>query len=141
MKHQLQSQDTIRVQAYKELRQFGLLAGALIAAVLGVMIPWLRGHPRPAWPWAVGAALIGCGAICPSALKYPFAIWKAAGKVLGWLNTRLILAVLFYAVVTPMGLVMKLMGRDPMARKFDPDAQSYRTPSRRAPIRNLERPF
>jgi hypothetical protein len=125
----------------KELRQFGLLAGALIAALLGGLIPWLKGHNYPAWPWAIGAALIGCGAIYPAALRYPFAIWSWAGKLLGWLNTRLILALLFYIVVTPMGLLMRLMGRDPMARKFEPGAQSYRTPSRRIPARNLERPF
>ena len=141
VKQELQSQPTTDAAMRTELRQFGLLAGSLIAAVLGGLIPWLRGHSCPAWPWVVGAALIGCGAIYPAALRYPFAIWSAAGKLLGWLNTRLILALLFYVVVTPMGLVMRLMGRDPMPRKFEPGAQSYRTPSRRIPIRSLERPF
>ncbi|HLI64215.1 MAG TPA: SxtJ family membrane protein, partial [Terriglobales bacterium] len=86
---------TANVQVNKELRHFGLLAGALIAAMFGGLIPWLRGHRCPAWPWAVGAVLIGCGAIYPQLLKYPFAIWTSAGKFLGWLNTRLILGVLF----------------------------------------------
>jgi len=141
VKQGLQSRGTIGAAARRELRHFGLLAGLLTAVLLGALIPWLRGHSWPAWPWAVGAALIGCGAICPLTLKYPFAIWNAAGKFLGWLNTRLVLAVLFYGVVTPMGLVMRMMGRDPMARKFDPGAQSYRTLSRRNSIQNLEKPF
>jgi hypothetical protein len=141
VKQELQSQLMIDAAMRTELRQFGLLAGSLIAAVLGGLIPWLRGHSYPAWPWVIGAALIGCGAIYPGALRYPFAIWSAAAKLLGWLNTRLILALLFYVVVTPMGLVMRLIGRDPMARKFEPRASSYRTASRRIPIRSLERPF
>jgi hypothetical protein len=141
LQSQHRSQSTAEAAMRTELRHFGLLTGSLIAALLGGLIPWLRGHSYPAWPWMVGGALIVCGAIFPAALRYPFAIWSAAGKLLGWLNTRLILALLFYLVVTPMGLVMRLMGRDPMARKFEPQAQSYRTPSRRIPIRSLERPF
>lgn len=125
----------------RELRQFGLLTGSLIAVLLGGLIPWLRGRSYPAWPWIVGAVLLGCGAIYPAALRYPFAIWSAAGGLLGWINSRLILGLVFYLLVTPMGLVMKLMGRDPMARKFEPGAQSYRVASRRAPAQNLERPF
>jgi Saxitoxin biosynthesis operon protein SxtJ len=124
-----------------ELRQFGLVAGALFIVLLGALIPWLRGHSYPRWPWVVGGVLIVVGAVYPDALRYPFAIWSAAGKLLGWINSRVVLAGLFYVVVTPMGLVMRLMGRDPMARKFEPQAQSYRVASRRAPARGLERPF
>ena len=127
--------------ARKELRHFGLLTGSLIAVLLGGLAPWLRGHSYPLWPWIVGAALLGCGAIYPAALRYPFAIWSAAGHLLGWINSRVILGLVFYLLVTPMGLVMRLMGRDPMARKFEPGAQSYRVASRRTSAQNLERPF
>jgi hypothetical protein len=125
----------------RELRNFGLLAGALFIVLLGVLVPWLRGHSYPRWPWIVGGVLIVVGAVYPKALRYPFAIWSAAGKLLGWINSRIVLGLLFYVVVTPMGLVMRLTGRDPMARKFEPQAQSYRVASRRAPARGLERPF
>lgn len=123
-----------------ELRKFGFQAGSLFAALAGWLIPWLRGHSYPIWPWVIGAALIGSSVIYPAALRYPFAVWSVTGKLLGWLNSRLILALLFYAVATPMGFVMRLMGRDPMARKFEPLVQSYRVASRRASIQRFERP-
>jgi hypothetical protein len=124
-----------------ELRRFGVLGGLAIAVVPGLVIAWLRDHPLPVWPWAAGAALALCGTLYPAALKYPYALWNALGRMLGRINSHLVLAVLFYLVVTPMGLMMRLLGRDPMARKFDPGAQTYRIPSRRAPIHSLERPF
>jgi len=124
-----------------EWRQFGLVTGSLLVLLFGLAIPWLRGRTFPGWPWAVGAALIGSGALYPPALRYPFAIWSAAGKALGWVNSRLMLALLFYLVVTPMGLLMRLVRRDPMARKFEPGAATYRVASRNPPIKNIERPF
>jgi Saxitoxin biosynthesis operon protein SxtJ len=127
--------------ARRELRQFGLLTGSLIAVLFGGLIPWLRGRPYPAWPWVVGIVLVSAGAIYPASLKYPFAIWSAVGKILGWINSRVVLGLLFYVAVTPIGFVMKLTGRDTMARKFNSDAQTYRVTSRRASIQSLERPF
>ncbi len=141
VKEESHSQSPAGAVSRKELRQFGILAGALVAAVLGGLIPRLRSHPYPLWPWVVGTGLVGVGAIYPAALKYPFALWTAAGKLLGWLNTRFILALLFYLLVTPMGWMMRLLGRDPMTRRFEPAAQSYRRPSRPITIKSLERPF
>ncbi len=56
------------------------------------------------------------------------------GHVMGWVNTRIILGILFYGVVTPMGLIMKLTGRDPMRSAFDPDAQTYRVVCQPGPL-------
>jgi hypothetical protein len=124
-----------------DLRQFGLLTGSAIAALFGGLSPWLRAHPHPVWPLVVGGVLISGGVIYPPVLRYPFALWSALGEVLGWINSRVILTLLFFAVVTPIGLVMRLIGRDAMARKFEPELSTYRVPSRRTSIQSLERPF
>jgi hypothetical protein len=50
----------------------------------------------------------------------------AVGHVLGWINTRIILGILYYGLIVPTGLVMKMFGRDPMRRAFVPDMQTYR---------------
>jgi hypothetical protein len=61
--------------------------------------------------------------------------------VLGWVNTRIILGVLFYVKILPMGLIMRLCGIDPMARKHDKSASSYRIKSMSVAKERLEKPF
>ena len=125
----------------KELRDFGLITGGLFALLFGLFFPWLRSHRFPLWPWILCAALAGSALRRPQLLKYVFAGWNRLGLVLGWINSRIVLSVIFYLVIVPMGLLVRLIGRDPMARAVDPDAASYRVPSFRAPVENMEKPF
>ena len=126
----------------KELRQFGLVAGSFLSLLFGVLLPWLKGHTLPIWPWVFGGGvLVAVGLVHPTSLRHVCAVWTAAGFALGWIYSRIILSVVFYVVITPMAVVLRLFGRDPMARSFDPGAETYRVPSRRAPIRGMERPF
>jgi hypothetical protein len=69
--------------------------------------------------------------------------WMKFAFVLGWVNTRVILSVFFYLVITPVGLVMRLFGRDPMNRKFDRSAASYwvRRPEAPADLKRYENLF
>jgi hypothetical protein len=55
--------------------------------------------------------------------------------------TPLIMFIVFYGLFMPMGLIMKLFGKDGMARKLDKQAESYRVESARPPAKNLEKPF
>jgi hypothetical protein len=48
------------------------------------------------------------------------------GGILGWINTRIILAIGFYGLFMPIGIIMRMMGKDPLRRAFDPKIQSYR---------------
>jgi hypothetical protein len=48
------------------------------------------------------------------------------GEVLGWINTRVILGAIFFLLFTPLGLYMRLRGKDPMRRTLAPEAESYR---------------
>jgi hypothetical protein len=124
-----------------ELRQFGLLTGSLIAILLGWFFPWMRGHSYRAWACVTGGVLVISGLLYPPVLKYPYAAWVALGDFLGWINSRVILTALYFIVVTPLGMVSRMLGRDSMTRKYDPEAQSYRIISRPRPIDSLERPF
>lgn len=45
--------------------------------------------------------------------------------ILSWINTRLILSIMFYLIFSPIGRVMKLFGVDPLDRKIDKNKQSY----------------
>ncbi|MEK7762033.1 MAG: SxtJ family membrane protein [Nitrospirota bacterium] len=107
------------------LRQFCLMVGGVFLVIGLWLFLWLQEAIRD-WAVVPGALLSVAGLAVPAILKYPYQGWMWVGPVMGWGNTRIILGILFYGVVTPMGLVMKLVGRDPMCRGFEPDAQTYR---------------
>jgi hypothetical protein len=104
----------------KELRTFGLVLGALFAApsasFRSCVIARLRYGPGflPAILWLMAL-------IWPASLSYLHRVWTRLGLALGWVNTRVILTLLFTLTIVPVGLVMRLFGRDRMARKLDPE--------------------
>ena len=65
----------------------------------------------------------------------------ALGEALGWINTRIILGLVYYGLVTPMGVMMRLLGRDPMRRRFEPAANTYRVPRPTRPCGHMDRQF
>jgi len=77
----------------------------------------------------------------PTTLKPIYRAWMALGVILGWINTRIILGVMYYLVFLPAGMIMKLMGKDPLNRKFDAKANSYRVCKSTQPKNHVERPF
>jgi hypothetical protein len=63
------------------------------------------------------------------------------GEGLAWINTRIILGVVFYGVVTPIGLVMRMFGHDPMRRRLERTGESYRVRSVARPATHMMRQF
>ncbi len=124
-----------------ELRRFGLLVGGVFGLGLGLAIPFLLHQPYPRWPWFVAVPLLGFAAVYPPALRVLYRLWTWLGQILNWINTRIILSVLFFLFFTPIGLVMKVLGKDPLWRCFDKKLPSYRTPSHETPAGQMERPF
>ncbi|MCG6868930.1 MAG: SxtJ family membrane protein [Gammaproteobacteria bacterium] len=123
------------------LRQFGLIMGAMLVLFFGLLIPWIWDLGLPVWPWIAAAVFVGLGLAAPGALGPIYWVWMKIGDVVGWINQRLILGVLFFGIFLPMGLVMRSLRKDPMSRRFDRNAQSYRVRSRQPKMENLERPF
>lgn len=124
-----------------ELRKFGLLVGGIMAGGLGVLVPvLLHGDINP-WFWGVGGCIMLAALGWPARLRLFHAAWMKAGHALGWINTRIILGGFFFCVLLPAGLLMRIMGRDPMRRKFKPDAESYRIPAEISAQDHFERPF
>jgi hypothetical protein len=124
-----------------DLRNFGLVVGSLIIIVFGLLLPLFHRRLMPWWPWPPAALLIVIALLRPGLLYYINTIWNAVGKVLGWINTRLILGLLFYAVVTPMGLLMRLLGRSTVRPGDANSCSSYRVESHEIPQASFERPF
>jgi hypothetical protein len=124
----------------RELRHFGLLLGAL-AVIVFAGIPFLRRHMVVAWPWVMAAMIWVPALIAPGALYYPHRGWTRLGEALGWVNTRVILSLLYFVAVLPIGLVMRLARHDPMQRRFDPGVGTYRVASKHRRSSHLEQPF
>jgi small basic protein len=107
----------------KELREFGLTIGAILVILGGVAL-W-RG--RCFWPYLFtgGVLFAVLGLFLGGVLKPLQKVWMAAALVIGFFMSRLILAILFYAVITPMGLIAKVSGKDILDEKMDKGCSSY----------------
>jgi hypothetical protein len=125
----------------RELRRFGLTTSALIAILFGLVLPWLFHRPYPSWPWIVAVILSGWALLLPASLGPVYRLWMAIGHGLGWINSRIILGIMFYVLILPIGFILRLLGKDPMQRRFDQQAKSYRVPSKTPPKDHVERPF
>lgn len=101
----------------KEIRSFAWIVSAALL-LIATYQAW-RGAPR--WLWitllAIAAVLLLGAAVAPSLLRPVYRAWMRLGEVLAWVNTRIILTLVFFLVVTPIGLVMRLFGRSPMAAR------------------------
>jgi hypothetical protein len=106
-----------------ELRKFGLLVGFAFA----VLAAWLGWRGKAAYPFLAipGGLLIVTGLFFPKGLRTVFIGWMSLAFVLGLVVSTLLLTLFFYFVLTPVGLVARLVGNDFLMRKFEPQSQSY----------------
>lgn len=109
----------------KELRQFGLMIGSVLI-VIGLWPLVFRGDPLRWWAVAPGAVLILLGSALPLVLRPIHAGWMWIGHVLGWINTRILLGIVFYGLVTPIGLIFQLIGKNTMQTAYAKEGQTYR---------------
>jgi hypothetical protein len=124
----------------KQLRNFALLTGGLFIALFSG-IPLVRHHVLPIWPLVVGGVLILWGVVAPATLEPVYRAWMAVGHALGYVNTRILLSIVFFLLVTPLGLLLRLLGRDPMARARSKKAETYRVNSPIRDIAHMKEPF
>ena len=124
----------------RQLRNFGLVVGGLILLLFSWLLPALHGHPIAIWPIWIGLPLLLLGLIAPRSLRQPYRAWMAIGHGLGWINGRVILTLVYLLVLQPIALVMRLCGHDPLRRRWDANARSYREVRASMPI-NLTTPY
>jgi len=123
------------------LRKFALTTGGMIALLFGIILPWLFDRGYPYWPWAVLAVFTIFGLFAPSSLQPVYKGWMRFALVLSKITTPIILGIVFLIVFLPVSLIFRLLRRDPMNRKIDQSAISYKVESSKPSEGNLERPF
>ena len=106
-----------------EVRKFGLMFAAIGAAAAG----YLAYKGSSLWPWfgGGGAFFLITGLLAEPVLRPVHAGWMKFAHVLGWINTRLLLGLFFYLVMTPVALVLRLAGKDLLQQRLDRSAKSY----------------
>jgi Na+/proline symporter len=119
--------DINRNPSPRELRWFGVML-AVFVAVVGLLF-WRAEATRAATiVWGAGAALTLVFAAAKATRRPIYLGWIYAAYPIGWTVSHLLLGAIYYLVVTPIGLALRLGGRDPLERTFDRSASTYWTP-------------
>jgi hypothetical protein len=106
-----------------DLRKFGLLVGSVFA-ILGLLF-WVRGKTFYPWVLAPGLILLLLGALVPAVLKSVYLAWMSIAILLGFVVSTALLTVFFFLVITPTGLVARLLGKDFLRLELRRQDQSY----------------
>jgi len=125
----------------KDLRHYGLGLALLIAFVFWGLLPWLGDRPRPVWPLAVGGVLAALAVVWPLAVYPIYRALLPVARVLGVVNTWLLLGAVFFGILLPVGWVLRRIGRLQYRVGFDPAAASYRVDVEPDRAVRLEEPF
>jgi len=104
-------------------RSFGIVF-AVVFAIIGTAPLWSGGPPRM-WSLAVAALFLFAAFVTPKLLRPLNLLWFRFGLLLHTVVNPLIMGLLFFLTVTPIALVMRWMGKDPLHRGFDATAKSY----------------
>ncbi len=123
-----------------ELRKFGLSTGIAFMVIFGLFLPWLFSFQIPSWPYVLGIVLIGAGLAVPMLLKPVFHGWMWLAMKIGAFNSRVLLGLVFYVAITPVGVVRRFIGKDPLGLR-NSTAASYRKSSLQRTPASQERPF
>lgn len=107
----------------RALRNFGLLFFGLFGIAAGIMV-WKGNSLWPLFAVIAGGFLLA-GAVFPRLLLYPYLAWMAFALLMGWVMTRLLLTTVYYIVMTPIGLLLRMTGKDMLDQKIDKGADSY----------------
>ena len=107
----------------KELRKFAIVL-FFAFEISGLLIFWRRGDAGPVL-CGIGLALLLGGLTSPKLLLYPYKGWMRLSLILGFLMNHLILLLMYYLVVTPIGIVMRILGKDFLGKRFDKKGKTY----------------
>src|SRR5688572_18541602 len=109
-----------------DLRKFGLVVGGVFAALgLLFLLRHKAAYPYFLWP---GVGLMVAGVVFPRTLRYVYLAWMSVAFVLGFVMAHVILTLFFFLVITPIGLLARLAGKDFLSLKLNRRAKSYWIP-------------
>ena len=115
----------------KELRRFGVVAG-ITWGTLSFLLWKKQGSGVCLYLFFFSLFLLITGLVKPQILKPIYKIWTGFTHFLGGVNTRVILGVIFFLVVTPLGFILRLLGKDFLNLKINPNSTTYWIPKNKS---------
>ena len=106
-----------------DFRKFGVSVGIVIFLISAAL--YLLDKDSFIYFGIIGILLLLCAIILPNLLKPLNKVWMTLAIILGWFMSRVILFVLYYFIITPIGFFLKLIGKDFLHLKIDKNSQSY----------------
>jgi hypothetical protein len=110
-------------QSTKALRKFGLTVGIVLLAITAVL--FFNNRSGYVYFGAVGIFLSLAGIIFPKVLKPFNKVWMSLALIIGWFTSRLILILLYYFVITPIGIIARIAGKDFISERWNKEQKSY----------------
>jgi hypothetical protein len=124
------------------LREFAYTMAAAFVIIFCVVLPWLFSRAIPLWPIVIATILLLQALVYPPSLIPVQTTWMRIGGILGWINTRIILGVLFFVLLTPIGWLQRMRGKLNYKTGFDKSASTYKIPrTQKLTAKDLENPF
>ena len=125
----------------KGLRQFSLIFALIVIGGFGVILPLASERGFFFLPWLIGGVFIAWGVLAPTSVRPFYRLWMRFGLLMNAIISRVVLGIVFYLMVLPFGIILRIRGRDPLKRQWDPAAVSYRVISDIQDPSQMERPF
>ncbi len=110
----------------------------IIPALIGLYLVFWKGS-ESGYVWMIVGAVLAVTRLIRPLFKTIYSLWLGFSVILGYFISRALLTIIFFLVLTPTGLIMRLVGKDPMDRKWDPAAESYWIKREDGASTNLER--
>ena len=101
----------------KELKEFGYIIAFGFPLLIGIIIPLITGHSLKLWTLFVSIIFLILGIFKPRLLFYPYKLWMGIGDFLGFINSGIILWLVYIFVLIPIAFAMRLFGYDPLKQK------------------------
>ncbi|WP_218310705.1 SxtJ family membrane protein [Alteromonas antoniana] len=124
------------------LRQFGLGMALALTLIFCLLLPWAFDVPASLWIIPVVLTFLILALMGPGLLYWPYRSWMVFASVLNFINTRMIMAIAYYLLIVPIGLLMKSIGKLQYTRGPARDAATYWVLRKTSPAKsNLKEPF
>ena len=133
---QIDKQDT------RQLKQFAIMMSWAFPAVFSLLLPWLFNYGWQYWPLVISVCFLFLWLVKAPWIYFPYKMWMSIAGVIGWVNTRVILAICFYLLIAPIGILMKFLGKlDYQDKTPSNKTTNYQLNPTKANKKDLENPF
>ncbi|OUR93725.1 hypothetical protein A9Q84_19885 [Halobacteriovorax marinus] len=125
-----------------ELKSFGYQFTIILAVIVGVLLPKIWNYQFSIIPIVLGAICLLLRSVRPTLLYVPYIVWTRFSEIMGFVNSKVLLFVSYFALISPIGVLMKVLGKDPIEKKYRSELSSYlKDVDEEYDPKSLKRPF